>query len=142
MPDIEVHPDVIGLSGGLKQFWLRCNRGLVEAYYHQHGPDATLKYFNLRQETLQRFFDRRSQDVKLTRLSENDRWVYRAAMESIRDVKRRVARLEEFREEIEPVIQVGRGIIATLGQLQDGSRESLKKSPALQLTDLRRKSGK
>ncbi len=33
----EIHPGVIGLNGGAKQFWLRINRRVVLSYYQQNG---------------------------------------------------------------------------------------------------------
>lgn len=142
MNKVEVHPGVKGLRGGNKQMWLRTNRGEVEQYYHQNGPDATLKRFNMREDTLKRFFARRGDEIRITKLSENDRYVMRVAMEGIREVKRRVSDLEEWKAEIEPIIQVGRGIISTLGSGYIQSQKIQGKKDPLSLADLRGKSGK
>lgn len=137
-----VYPEVKGLTGGVKQLWLRTHRAEVEAYYQQYGPDATLKRFNMRQDTLKRFFERRGHDIRVTKLSENDRYVLRVAMEGQRELKRRVSALEEWQSEVEPIITIGRGIVSTLGQVQTQSRKMPKKKEDLLLTDLRGKSGK
>lgn len=140
--DIEVHPEVIGLNGGAKQFWLRHHRKEVENYYHAYGPDATLVRFNMKQDTLQRFFERASEDIRLLKLSESDRWVLRVCKAGQRELERRVSDLEIWRSEIEPVIQVGRGIIATLEQSRIQSRKLPQNDDLLRLADLGGKSEK
>ena len=138
----EVHPGVAGLSGGKKQFWLRCNRKEVENFYGAFGPDDTLIRFNLKQDTLQRFFERQVRDLRLNKLSEADRWVMRVCNEGIRECKRRLADLEDWQAKVEPVIQVGQGIIATLNQLQSESQQLPPKTDTLRLADLAGKSKK
>lgn len=39
--------ELVGLSGGKKQFWLRAHRREVENYYSVHGAKATMWEFRL-----------------------------------------------------------------------------------------------
>lgn len=142
MMEIEVHPEVIGLKAGLKQMWLRMHRAEVEAYYHEHGPDATRQRFNMTENTLKAFWDRRGKDIRMTKWSQSDKEVYQVLMEGQREIKRRVSRLEEWQAEIEPVIQVGRGLVATLGQLQAQSQISGENQAVARLDNIGKKSGK
>lgn len=115
---IEVHPDLVGLKGGKKQFWLRINRGEVELFESKHGREATLTRFNMSLDTYERFQGRKGrEETPPKRLSENDRWVYTTSMESIRELRREVRDLQEWREkEATPVIRVGQAFLnATMG---------------------------
>ena len=126
----KVHPEVIGLNGGKKQFWLRINRKMVENYYCAYGPEKTCEYFKMSLDTLQRFFDRKANDARLNKLSENDRYVLRMAMESTRalrsevnrdlgEASKRIVALEEFQFEAMPVIQLVRSLaITTMGKIR------------------------
>ena len=69
----KIHPEVIGLNGGKKQFWLRTHRAEVDEYLFKHGPDATLVYFNMNQDTLMRFIGRRTDDIKINKLFTNSK---------------------------------------------------------------------
>jgi hypothetical protein len=100
-----------GLKGGGKQFWLRTHRKEVETYYFEHGPDDTMREFNLRQATLERFLSRKGRDDRINKLTEADRWVLKVANEGIREVRRRVADLEDWRFKVEPVLAVGQALI-------------------------------
>lgn len=100
-----------GLKAGPKQKWLRLHRSEVERYYFRYGPELTMAEFNLKQDTLERFLKRKGDDERITRLSENDKWVLRIANEGLRDVKRRLLVVEEFIEDATPVIELGRSII-------------------------------
>lgn len=104
--------EVIGLNGGSKQFWLRMHRKDVEQFYYANGPEATMAEFNIYPDTLERFLARKGREERsIQRLSDSDRYVLRMAMESNRDLKRRLADLEVWREEVEPVIQVTQALI-------------------------------
>lgn len=139
---LEVHPGVKHLKGGAKQFWLRTNRPEVENFYSAYGPDATMKRYNMRPDTLRRFFERQDRDIKLNRLTEADRWVMRICNEGIRECRRRLRDLEEWKEDIEPVIQIGKGIITVLGNQRVQSRVYLKKKVTPTLPYLEAKSEK
>ena len=52
--------------------------------------------------------------VYVISVPEADRWVYRAAMEGDRELKKRVSDLEEWIAGIEPEIEFYRDLIATL----------------------------
>lgn len=113
-----MRPELVKMKGGPKQHWLRVHRREIEDYYYKNGPDATMAEFNLMPSTLERFWSRRNEDIRLNRLSANDKWVYGAAMDAVRDVKKRVAKLEQWQEEVTPVIQVGQALIdATMGRI-------------------------
>ena len=103
--------ELAGLNGGSKQFWLRVHRKEVEAYYFLHGPEATMLEFNMKPDTLEAFLKRKSSDDRINKLSESDRWVLKMAKEDVREVRRRVADLESWRVEVEPVIAVGRALL-------------------------------
>lgn len=135
--------ELVGLNGGKKQFWLRLHRKEVEEFYFKHGPEATMKEFCLRPATLERFFDRKGHEERATRLSENDRWVLRMANEGIRDVKRHLRQLEEWKEEVQPVIDVGQSLInATMAKIrQQSGYPTLSKDP-LRIANLGGKSEK
>lgn len=114
-----MRPELANMKGGEKQFWLRTHRGEVDNYYFEHGAEATMKEFNMIQSTLERFLSRRGLDNRANKLSKNDRWVYTAAMESIREVKREVREIKDWIENVNPVIEVGQALInATMGQIQ------------------------
>lgn len=135
--------ELVGLNGGRKQLWLRQHRGEVESFYGKHGAEATLAEFNIRQETLMRFFDRKSKDVRLNKLSQADRWVYRMCMDGQRELQKQVNELKDWVQEANPIIEVGRAIINATSE-----HARLKvASPALftdplQLANLVEKSGK
>lgn len=132
-----------GLTGGLKQLWLRGNRGEVEAFFFKNGHEATCKEFNLRSLTLERFFARKGYDERAKKLSENDRYVLRIAMEGERELKRRISRLEEWQVEVQPVIEVGKALIgATMAGIQIPSGKTPLLKDPLQLADFGEKSEK
>ena len=113
-----MRPELVNMKGGTKQFWLRVHRQEVESFYFEHGAEATMKEFNLMPATLDRFWSRKNEDIRQNRLSKNDRWVYGAAMESVREVKHRVAKLEAWREEVTPIIELGQALVnATVGSI-------------------------
>lgn len=131
-----------GLSGGAKQLWLRSHRAEVDEFYRRHGPDATMAEYGMRAATLARFLLRRQKDIRINKMSEADRMVLRIAMEGDRELKRRIARLEEWQTAVEPVIQVGRGIIATLAGFKGKVEQLPVKDNPLSLANFGRKSGK
>jgi hypothetical protein len=132
-----------GLNGGSKQFWLQTHRKEVEQYYFQHGPDATLVEFNMRQATLERFLARKGNDDRINRLSEADRWVLRVTNEGIRETKRRVSELESWRVEVEPVIAMGKALIdITKVQIKAKVESLALPQDSLRLTNFGGKSGK
>lgn len=118
-----MRPELKGLDGkginrGTKQQWLRMHRGEVEQYYHAHGPEATMAEFNMSPATLERFFHRKSQDKRLNKLSGNDKWVLKVTEQGFRDRDRKIRILEEKMDEVYPVVQSFKGVIAaTLGKL-------------------------
>lgn len=110
--------EVIGLSGGKKQFWLRVHRREVENYYYAHGPEATMAEFGLLARTLDGFLARKSKDDRINRLSDNDRYVLRLSMEASRTVASRVRLLEDRVETLEnwwdeekPLFDLGRAYL-------------------------------
>lgn len=112
MPDIQVHPECAGrVNGGTKNQWLRLHRPEIESYYHVHGPDDTKIRFNMTDKTFYAFWQRQSEDVKLNKLSEADRWVMRICNAGTAEVRRRVNELEDWRADVEPVIEAGRILI-------------------------------
>ena len=127
--------ELIGLKGGSKQHYIRLHYREIKEYYFQHGAEATRREFRLEQQTLEALLQREGYYSRLNKLSENDKWVYRAAMDVNRDTNRRVAVLERWREEVEPVIEIGRGIVATLAQLQPQSQKKIKPADPLSLAD-------
>lgn len=134
LSSIQVHSSVANLKGGDKQFWLRINRHEVEQYYYDYGAEAVCKRYKMAPATLERFLKRRGREERQTKLSKNDRWVYRAAMESVREVKQKVARLEEWRAEVTPVIEFGRALLnTTMDSLQSQSQKYLAKDDNLRL---------
>lgn len=114
-----MRPELAGMKRGTKQMWLRVNRRQVENFYMVHGPEATMAEFNMMPATLERFFSRKNEDIRLNRLSENDRWVLKAAMEHDRAISRRVSELERWKEEVTPIINVVQALInATMGKIK------------------------
>ena len=105
-----------GLKGGSKQFWLRIHRGEVERFLALHGENATCREFNMEPDTLERFQQRKADDVKLTKLSQADRTVLSITMAGIRDLKARVRDLEEFRDEAMPAISLINHFVEASGQ--------------------------
>lgn len=135
--------DLVGLSGGKKQFWLRVNRPAVMDFYFKHGPVATMTEFGMGQQTFERFLAREHRDIELNRLSKNDKWVFNAAMERSRELAGRISRLEEWKAEAEPVINVGRALLdATSARLQLQSGKSLPNDELLKLGNFGGKSKK
>jgi len=110
--------ELIGLKGGNKQKYLREHHVEVKQHYFEHGAEATRKEFNLKPDTLERVLKLDGYYMRLNKWSQSDKEVYRTVMEIRRDDTRRITRLEEKVTEFEPVIEFGRGIIRTLGQLQ------------------------
>lgn len=138
-----MRPELAGLKGGPKQHWLRMHRKEVEKFYFQNGPEATMQEFNLTQDTLKRFWDRKNDDVKLEKLSEADRYVLRMAMEHDSAVSQRVRVLEEKWEEAEPVIRLGKAILeATTERLGLKVVNAALPDDLLRLDNLGEKSGK
>lgn len=108
-----------GLKGGSKQFWLRTHRKEVEAFYFHHGPEATMKEFNMCPTTLEAFLKRKASDDKINKLSEADRWVLRMSKADVAEVRKRVNDLEDWKESVTPIIEVGRALVnATMGDFQ------------------------
>lgn len=140
---VELHPSLrSGLRGGAKQHFNRVHHAEIKQYYSENGPEATCKRFNLTQGTLGAILHRENYYKRLNKLSENDKWVFRTVMDEARDIKRRVAALESWRSEVEPVITIGRGIVSTLAQLRPGSQELPEPSSQLDIRDIGAKSWK
>lgn len=138
-----MRPELVDLRGGKKYYWLRTHRKEVEDYYIQNGPNAPMAEFNMQSDTLARFFERNNNDIRLTKLSQSDKWVLRVAMEGIREVKRRISELEEWRAEVTPIIDLGKAFIkATMGKTKYRIESYAAPDDALRLDDLGGKSGK
>lgn len=127
-----MRPELKGMKAGDKRMWLRLHRKEVENFYFANGREATLKEFNMMPATLDRFFARKNEDVRINRLSENDRWVYKAAMEVHREDSRRISKLEDWRDETEPIIALGRAIVNVYGKELVEACKSRGKSLTLQ----------
>lgn len=114
-----MRPDLKGMKGGQKQFWLRVHRSEVEKYYHANGPEATMEEFCMSQATLERFWNRRGQDIQRNKWSQSDKEVYQVLMEGIRVERGRIRKLEEWRADVDPFIQSARSLLAaTLGRIE------------------------
>jgi len=101
------------MNGGSKQFWLRVHRKEIDRFYFEHGPDATMAEFNMRQGTLERFLNpaRRGEDLRLDRLSEGDRTVLRMANAGISELRSRLVELESWRAAAAPVITLVQALV-------------------------------
>jgi len=53
------------MKGGEKQFWLRVHHREIEQFYYEHGPDATMREYNMRPPTLERFLNRKSTYLRM-----------------------------------------------------------------------------
>lgn len=138
-----MRPELKGLNGGSKQFWLRTHRAEVERFYYAHGPEATMAEFNIKQATLERFWTRRGDDQRHDRLSRADREILKIAMEGDRELKRRISELEEWKSDIDPFVQSVRGLVkTTLGKLQGEVGITALPCDPLELDDLVGKSEK
>jgi hypothetical protein len=135
---IEVHPEVIGLKGGSKQFFLRIHRGEIERYYEDNGEQATLKRYNLRQSTLQTFFERRNIDLKINKMTQWDREVLRLAMTGDAELRGRVNKLESWKKEIMPAIELLQKLIEALGDKIQLTTKSETDDDPLKLTDFKK----
>lgn len=51
-----MRPELKNMKGGTKQLYLRLHRSEVERYYFRYGPELTMREFNLKEDTLERFF--------------------------------------------------------------------------------------
>lgn len=96
-----------------------------------------MEEFNMRQATLERFFDRKSDEDRINRLSEADRWVLKVANEGIREARRRLSDLENWRVEATPIIAVTQALInATMGQFKAGVESPALPRDTLSLADI------
>lgn len=64
-------PEIVGLSGGKKERWLRLHRTEVLDYYDKHGFEDTRRQYCMKFETLERFIDGCRQ-VQLTPVTKAD----------------------------------------------------------------------
>lgn len=123
----DVHPGVVGLNGGRKQFWLRVHRGDVLEYLGQHGVEATKAYFQLGDATYERFL--RAREVKIEGLSTSERalMISKHSIELSRATKQELRELAERVAELEPVVAVGRAVLAAVAQgvMAEARRERL-----------------
>jgi hypothetical protein len=111
--------ELVGLKGGKKQLWLRLNRKQVDAFYLEHGPDATRAEYGLTGNTLERYLDRSRHDSIVNKLSQADKWILEIARAGDAEVRGRVRDLEDWREQVQPVIDVGRSLInATMRNIE------------------------
>jgi len=120
-------------------------QGNRELLCREWSREATMAYFCMSHDTIQRFWERRHKDIKLNKASEADRMVLRIAMEGDAALKRRISDLEDefhkHREEAKPILDVARAIL-TLNHIPIPSQELLEKPDPLKLTDLGKKSRK
>lgn len=122
-------PELIGMKAGPKTMYLRQHRTEILDYFYKYGAEATRAEYGMKPDTWERFLKRGGHDTRINRLSENDKWVLRIANEGIRDNRRRILALEEFREGAEPLIELGKTIIKIgVGDLE----AKLGNSPLLQ----------
>lgn len=101
---VEVHPEVKGLKGGKKQFWLNNHRPEVESYYFTNGADATLIRFNLLPETLKRFLVRKNPIDLYSKMSQSDRAILQIVQSGDADLRRRIDNIENILSELVPVM--------------------------------------
>jgi hypothetical protein len=104
--------ELIGLKGGRKQQWLRLHRREIDNFYFAHGPEATAKEYGMTGDTLIHYLDRSRKDTVINKLSQADKWVYEACNAGTAEVRERVRDLEDWQKEVEPIINVGRSLIA------------------------------
>ena len=89
-------PELKGLAGGKKQFWLRTHRSEVMAYYEAYGEASTREEFNIvKEETWQHVLNPRI--VRSSGITKADKAIARAeiAEAGFREVKREVRELKE-----------------------------------------------
>lgn len=103
--------ELLGLNGGKKQFWLRIHRKEVENYYYTHGAAATMKEYNLRTDTLARFFERAGDDNRKLKLSQADKYILEYARLCAADLRKRITIIEGWAQKAAPVIALGQALI-------------------------------
>jgi hypothetical protein len=103
--------ELIGLKAGKKQQWLRLHRREVDEFYFKNGAEATKAEYGMGQATLERYLDRSHKDTVLNRLSQADRYVLEMTKAGISEVRGRVRDLEDWKEQVQPIIDVGRALI-------------------------------
>lgn len=118
---VEVHPECAGrVNGGTKYMFLRVHRKEIETDYARYGPDYCKKKYNMTDKTFHAFWQRQGEDYRLNKLSEGDRQVMQWARAGFAELRHRVNELEDWRIEVEPVIEVGCSLIrATSAYLRD-----------------------
>lgn len=134
--------EVKGLAGGNKQKWIREHHAEIKDYFYRNGPDAAMREFNLRQETLERLLKRENYYTRINKLSENDKWVFSRSMEAYAEIKRRLAQLEERLDDAQPVIDMGKILIDSLGNIRIETRGITEGRKYLSLAEISRKSVK
>lgn len=111
--------ELIGLKGGRKQQWLRLHRKEVEKCYFERGPEVTMAEYGMGNDTMIRFMERSNKETAITRLSQADRWVLEASRAGTAEVRGRVLDLEDWRTEVQPIIDVGKALInATMRNIE------------------------
>lgn len=90
--------DLLKLSGGKKQHWLRTHRDEVLAYYEAHGEAATRDHFNIVNPIAWRnFLNPGVRGDKGTKLTKADKAIARAEIteEAVKQLRQEIGELRE-----------------------------------------------
>lgn len=144
MPEISptMHPEVMGLTGGPKQRWLRDHHNEVKEYYFEHGPESTLKRYNMRQYTLRALLTRSVKSYDKMTDVDKALDLARVAIEGQRESRRKIRELEAQLNELAPLAQIVQGIIAVMTQHVKLEQARQDDDHPLSLADIGGKSGK
>jgi hypothetical protein len=109
-----MNTELKGLRGGGKTFWLRNHYAEVKSYYLINGAEATLKQYNMKPDTLERFLSNDDPAIKTARISESDRWVLNIANAGLAEMRGRLRDLEEWKEHVEPLLNLTEDLLRVI----------------------------